>query len=204
MSVRRPVILWDMMETLVTEPYFNDLPSYFGMSVDELKSQMHPTSWIDFEEGRITEPEYYERFFLDGRPIDAESLRSRLKEAYRWLDGMEPLVVELKRAGYSMHALSNYSTWYELIEESLGMSRYVEWSFVSCLTGLRKPDPQTYLNAARKLGVAPGECLFVDDRPENIEAARALGMDAIIKTDVGRLRRELQQRGIHGLGNHGE
>jgi FMN phosphatase YigB (HAD superfamily) len=190
-----------MMETLVTEPYFNDLPSYFGMSVDELKRQMHPTSWIDFEEGRLTESEYYEQFFLDGRPIDVESLRNRLRQAYRWLDGMEQLVVELKRAGYSMHALSNYSMWYELIEESLGMSRYVEWSFVSCLTGLRKPDPQTYLNAARTLGVAPGECLFVDDRPENIEAARALGMDAIIKTDIGQLRRELRHRGIHGVEN---
>lgn len=198
LSARRPVLLFDVLDTLVTEPYFTDLPAFFGMHVADLKRQMHPTSWIDFEEGRIMEAEYYARFFLDGRPVDAERLRSRVRSSYRWLEGMEPLVADLHAAGYQLHALSNYSLWYLLIEEALQVSRYVEWTFVSCRTGLRKPAPEAYWNVTHTLQVEPQECFFVDDRPENVAAAWAIGMDAVLKTDAASLRRELQQRGVLG------
>jgi putative hydrolase of the HAD superfamily len=41
-----------------------------------------------------------------------------------------------------------------------------------------KPEPEIYQDAIRGLGVAPGEALFLDDRPDNVEGARAVGMMA--------------------------
>jgi HAD superfamily hydrolase (TIGR01509 family) len=192
------ILLFDVMETLVTEPFFTAMPSFFGMSVEQLREEIHPTSWIEFEEGRITELEYYARFFSDGRFVDADAFRDRLVDAYDWLDGMEPLLAELRDSGYEMHVMSNYSTWYLLIEEKLQLARYLEWSFVSCNVGLRKPDKEIFLEAARRLNVPPERCLFVDDRPVNVEAARAVGMDGILKTDAAALRAELVQRAILG------
>ena len=109
---------------------------------------------------------------------------------------MEPLAADLHAAGYQLHALSNYSLWYLLIEEALQVSRYIQWTFVSCLTGLRKPAAEAFWNAAHTLHVEPHECFFVDDRQENVDAARAIGMDAVLKTDSNALRRELRQRGV--------
>jgi len=191
-----PIFLFDVMDTLVSEPFFTSMPAFFDMPVDQLRREMHPTSWIEFEEGRITESEYYTRFFLDGRPVDAKALRACVKGAFHWLDGIESLLAELKSAGYPMHAMSNYSVWYLMIEEKLCLSRYLAWSFVSCVTGVRKPAPEAYLNAARSLDVPPGQCVFVDDRPVNVEAAKALGMDGILKTDAGELRAEFVRRGL--------
>jgi putative hydrolase of the HAD superfamily len=48
----------------------------------------------------------------------------------------------------------------------------------SAATGFHKPDPRAYLAAASALGLQPAECAFVDDLPENVAAARALGMRA--------------------------
>jgi HAD superfamily hydrolase (TIGR01509 family) len=192
------ILLFDVMETLVTEPFFTAMPSFFGLTVDQLREAIHPTSWIEFEEGRITEMEYYSRFFRDGRVVDADALRARLVDAYEWLDGMETLLAELRDAGCEMHTMSNYSTWYLLIEEKLHLARYLEWSFVSCNLGIRKPDPQIYLEAARTLKVSPEQCLFVDDRPVNVEAARAVGMDGILKTDTAALRAALVERNLLG------
>jgi putative hydrolase of the HAD superfamily len=48
----------------------------------------------------------------------------------------------------------------------------------SASIGFRKPDPRAYLAVADALGLQPSECAFVDDLPENVEAARALGMTA--------------------------
>ena len=188
---KRPIILIDVMETLVTEPFFTTMPAFFGMSFDELLATKHPTSWVEFEKGRITEAEYVERFFRDRRPVDRDALRQCLRRSYCWLDGMEELLGELKSAGYEIHALSNYSSWYELIDESLKLSRYLRWTFVSCLTGVRKPDRQAFLGAAATLDVDPAECLFIDDRHENVDAARDVGMHAILKLDSTQLRNEL-------------
>lgn len=50
---------------------------------------------------------------------------------------------------------------------------------ISAEEGLRKPQPEIYERALRRLGVAPGEAVFVDDMPENVAAARQAGLAAI-------------------------
>ena len=53
--------------------------------------------------------------------------------------------------------------------------------------GCKKPDPRIFQLACDELGVAPGDCWFVGDHPENdILGARRLGMHAVwIKDEVG-------------------
>lgn len=193
---RRPVILFDVMDTLVTDPYYCAMPDFFGMSRKELRRAIHPTSWIEFEEGHISGAEYVARFFRDGRCVDGDALNACLKDAYDWVDGASQVLADLQDAGYEMHALSNYSTWYRIIEEKLQLSRYVQWSFVSCLTGLRKPAPEAYQSAAETLQVDVGDCLLVDDRIVNVDAARDVGMDAIQAESSPQVRAELVRRRI--------
>lgn len=54
---------------------------------------------------------------------------------------------------------------------------------ISAEVGMMKPDPRIYHLALEKLGVAPAESVFVDDFPENIAAAREVGMQTIHFTD---------------------
>jgi HAD superfamily hydrolase (TIGR01509 family) len=190
------IILFDVMETLVTEPYYRAMPSFFGMTPEQLREAKHPTSWIEFEEGRLTEAEYLPRFFRDGRPVDGDGLRRCVTEAYNWLDGMQQLLADLKHAGHAMYALSNYPVWYEMIEEKLRLSRYLRWSFVSCRTGVRKPDRRAFLGAAEALQVSPAECVFVDDQKRNVEAAQSVGMDTIHSQSAAQVREELVRRGL--------
>ena len=117
-------------------------------------------------------------------------------DGYRWMDGVEDILAELKAAGLEMHALSNYPSWWQVIEEKLRLSRYLTWSFVSCMTGVRKPDPGAYLGAAEALGRDPSDCLFIDDRTRNCEAARAVGMDAIRFRWSAQLRENLVERSV--------
>lgn len=193
---KRPIILFDVMETLVTEPFFTTIPGFFGMSLGELLETKHPTSWIEFEKGRITEDEYVQTFFRDGRVVDGAGLRACLLKTYEWLDGMEHLVAELHGVGYELHALSNYPIWYELIEKKLKLARFLKWTFVSCKIGLRKPDMGIFHHAAESLQVPTSDCLFVDDRVENVKAANAAGMDTILMTGATECRKELVLRDL--------
>ncbi len=188
-------LLFDIMSTVVYDPFAVELPAFFNLSMRELLAQKHPTAWQDFERGAIDEATFWRMFFLDGRQVDHERLSQVMIDAYRFEPGMEALLQELLDAGVAMHALSNYPSWYERIERKLKLSRFMSWRFVSCHTGVRKPEPQAYLGAARALGLSPERCLLIDDRRVNCQAAEALGMRAVRYTDAASLRAALIARG---------
>ena len=50
--------------------------------------------------------------------------------------------------------------------------------FFSCYLRATKPDPAVYLAVLAALGAQPEQVVFFDDRPDNVAAARALGIDA--------------------------
>lgn len=190
------VLLLDVMDTLVHDPFFVEIPRFFGTSLRELVPQLRAGAWVEFELDALDEATFLSRFFADGRELDGEGLVAAVRAGYRLLPGIEPLLEELSARGVPMHALSNYPRWYRMIEERLALSRFVQWSFVSCHTGVRKPDPAAYLRAASSLGVEPAACTFVDDREGNCAAARDVGMDAVRFTDAVALRRALAERGL--------
>ena len=55
--------------------------------------------------------------------------------------------------------------------------------FCSFDLGLLKPDPRIYETVREKLGCAFGEILFIGDKPANVEAAQALGINALVFND---------------------
>lgn len=61
---------------------------------------------------------------------------------------------------------------------------------------LEKPAPEIYQAVIRHSGFRAEEHLFIDDLPENVEGARAVGMDAVLHVDAAGLRRELRRRSL--------
>lgn len=191
----RPIILWDVMGTLVHDPFYEEMPEFFGVSFTDLLRQLKPGPWVEFELGKRTQAEFLSDFFADGREFDHEGFVECVRGAYRWLPDMQELVAELRAAGHSMHTLSNYPEWYRMIEARLEVSRFVDWTFVSCLMALRKPDPAVYTHVLHQLDVEPRRCIFIDDRENNCVAAREAGIHAIRFDGVETLRSELLEVG---------
>jgi putative hydrolase of the HAD superfamily len=67
------------------------------------------------------------------------------------------------------------------------------WSYQ---LGIAKPDPAIYRHTLAELGTLPEETLFIDDKLENVEAARVLGIRAIQFFSVEYLRQELMAAGL--------
>jgi phosphoglycolate phosphatase-like HAD superfamily hydrolase len=129
---QQPILLLDVMDTLVSDPFYEAMPRHFGMPFRDLLDAKHPTAWVEFERGEIGERELLRRFFRDGRPVDGGALVKMMKAHYRLLDGIEPLLERLKDAGVRMHACSNYPVWWRNVEEATELGRWIEWTFVSC------------------------------------------------------------------------
>ncbi len=193
---RSPVLLLDMMDTVVVDPFFDGVEVFFGQPFETLVADLVPGVWVEFELGRIDEATFLSRMFRDGRHVDARRLRDWLCGRYRYVEGMDALLDDLVEAGVEMHVLSNYPCWHAYIEQTLGIARRLPWTFVSCETGVRKPDPHSFTGAAQTLSVSPSDCIFVDDRAANCEAATATGMNSVVFRDTLLLRARLVDLGV--------
>ncbi|XP_078447104.1 haloacid dehalogenase-like hydrolase (HAD) superfamily protein isoform X2 [Wolffia australiana] len=191
-----PVLLFDVMDTIVRDPFYEDVPAFFRMPMKELMELKHPTSWMEFEKGLIDEAELARRFFKDGRPIDLEGLKECMRRGYAYLNGIEDLLQLLKCRSYEMHAFTNYPIWYSMIEDKLKISTYLPWTFCSCTIGKRKPAVEIYVEASESLGVDPANCIFIDDRKRNVEAAIVAGMKGVVFRDAASLRKDLSLLGV--------
>lgn len=154
------------------------------------------------ETGRLAEAEFHRRASAQihesfGTDVDPE----RLKQMLRACMGptrpeMLALVADVKRAGYQTGLLTNIfnerRTWLHGIFAAGTMDVVVDSSEV----GLRKPEPAIYERLLRMLGREASEVAFVDDFPENLEPARAMGMAAILFEDAGQVRQELLDLGV--------
>ena len=64
-----------------------------------------------------------------------------------------------------------------------GLSEKFDLILSSGAEGVRKPDPEIYLRASKRLGVDPQRCLFMDDSNIHVEGARRVGMCAVLWPD---------------------
>uniref|UniRef100_A0A5B7ATH9 Uncharacterized protein n=1 Tax=Davidia involucrata TaxID=16924 RepID=A0A5B7ATH9_DAVIN len=193
---RLPILLFDVMGTIVRDPFYQDVPAFFRMSLKELIECKHPTAWIEFEKGLINEMELARKFFKDGRPLDLEGLKNCMINGYSYIEGVEGLLQALKQNNYEMHAFTNYPIWYKMIEEKLKLSTYLSWTFCSCISGKRKPEPEFYLEVVRQLDIEPGSCIFIDDRMKNVEAAIDAGIVGLLFKNADLLHHDLSLLGI--------
>ncbi|KAL0318129.1 UNVERIFIED_CONTAM: Flavin mononucleotide hydrolase 1, chloroplatic [Sesamum calycinum] len=68
-SRKLPVLLFDIMDTIVRDPFYHDVPAFFGMSMKELLECKHPTAWIEFEKGLINEFSKCRCFWVSLEPL---------------------------------------------------------------------------------------------------------------------------------------
>ncbi len=94
--------------------------------------------------------------------------------------------LESLRANYRIFILSNTNEIHRLkfhreFETNFGYPLYdlFERNFYSHLMGMRKPDPQIYIQALNEAGILPHETLFIDDMEVNTEAAKSIGMQVL-------------------------
>lgn len=151
--------------------------------VDPLAWERHHSLLVRYETGQFDEAGYLRELpacLPDVRPEHV----GRIFDA--WLLGLYPgaaeLLRDLKRRGLTTACLSNTNDrhWRTIMREDARYQPLAELDF--CLAshelGVMKPDEQIYRLAERRMGFSGEQVLFFDDKPANVEAARAVGWRA--------------------------
>jgi 2-haloacid dehalogenase len=124
---------------------------------------------------------------------------------HRWHDavageiaGTVEILAALRAALTPLYAITNFSSekWAECEDRFGFLTESFRDVVVSAHERLVKPDPAIYRVCLERNGLAAGDCIFIDDSPANVAAARALGIDGVLFTGAGALRRDLGARGL--------
>jgi 2-haloacid dehalogenase len=131
---------------------------------------------------------------------------ARLIHAYQehWEESIgEPITAtirimqKLKRAGWPVYGLSNWSTeTFPIIRQKHDFFDILDGYLISGEAKLVKPDPAIFQAMLDKIGRTAQECLYIDDSLSNIETARRLGFVCIHYQSPAQLEAELKQLGI--------
>lgn len=98
------------------------------------------------------------------------------------IEGMRNLLAGLKTKGFKLYGLSNWSGEVYEVMRRYEIFKLLDGQVISCEEHLVKPEREIYLHLCGRYELTPSECLFTDDKPENVEGAKAAGMNAVLFT----------------------
>ncbi len=137
------------------------------------------------------ERELWTKWMLPDYPAERIApLAGKLTRLWRDHDGRrvprsdaKATIIELDRRGYVLGIIANTITETEIPDwmESDGVTRYFKAVVLSSKIAIRKPNPEIYWEAARRVGVEPAKCAYVGDNPvRDVQGTQAAGFGLMI------------------------
>lgn len=109
------------------------------------------------------------------------------------MPGMRNLLCLLKKEGYRLYGLTNWCSKVHITMAQYEIFKLLDGQVISSEEHFIKPEPEIYERLFARFNLKPEECIFTDDRPENIEGGRALGMEGIVFQNAEQYERELRE-----------
>lgn len=177
------------------------------ISFDEFKPILKRLSRLGYEKGDINTADFLARINdelkvvsskVDGswRSISPQEFDIMWNATFEENQDMALLLEEL-RTKIPLALLSNTNEiHFNWIQSNFNITRHFQKIFLSYQLRCQKPDAKIYQLVLEDTGVRPEQVLFVDDRPENVEAANAVGMRGVQFHNAQLLRSHFQDLGL--------
>jgi len=129
-------------------------------------------------------------------PSWSRELENCKLQVIREIPGMRELIEKIKAQGIQVALLSNTNWHRGRFIEKMGGYNLFDPILLSCHLGVKKPKREIYQVLLEHLACPAKDCLFIDNREENIRAGKKSGLDGIVFTSVEELQEELKKREI--------
>lgn len=195
-------IIFDVGNVLVDFDWKKYLGS-FGYSEEKFRKIADATFrnpvWNERDRGTLTEEEYVSQCVVAAPEYEAE-IREVMKhtpDSVAQMDYAQTWVKYLKDQGYHVYILSNYGHY--MLETNMPQMKFlqdVDAAVFSCEVGMIKPEAGIYQYLLDRYHLKPASSVFIDDREDNCEAARKLGIHAIRFENLKQAAAQLEKLGV--------
>ena len=156
---------------------------------------------LDYDRAELDGTTYWQKVAAGvGRSFTTAQVADLIRlDIASWLHlraGTVTLIEDVAAAGYRLGLLSNAPAEVAEVVAGLPVAAHFEHCAFSYSLRSLKPEPECYRAVLAMLGAGPADVVFLDDRPENVAAAQALGIRSVQFTDPGQARAALAAHGI--------
>ncbi|RLD16653.1 hypothetical protein DRI50_01300 [candidate division KSB1 bacterium] len=203
MATTVQAIIFDLGRVLVDVKFNRESLEFFGVRPEDRNMEQILTAAFNnplfraYNMGKISTDDFYRAFIEEHQlQMDFETFKTKWCSVFAPVDGMESLFWQVKKR-YPVGLLSDTDPlhWNYCLEH-FPFLQSIEKPTLSFEIGALKPEAVCYIKAAQNVGLPPERCLFIDDRPVNVQGAKAVGMQAIVFEGAGPLKEKLRQMGI--------
>jgi HAD superfamily hydrolase (TIGR01509 family) len=195
MSQPRKLIAFDIMDTLIYDPWREALSAATGLPADEVVRRRDPGIWPRLERGEITEAVYWDHLRERNIPAKPEIFHQVRRAGYQWLPGMQDLLLRLVAGGQSVVLATNYPVWYKELKSDL-LADIDVTIYASCLIGARKPASTYFDHIVTGHSVEYSDLVLIDDAAANTDAVNLLGGIGITHVNATTTKRQLTEMGV--------
>ena len=195
-------LFWDIGGVILTNGWDRgsrlEAATTFKFDYEEFQDR-HDLAFPAFDCGQITLNEYLDRtLFYRARSFSGEDFTAFMFAQSKECPETRAVLADAARTGkYFIGSINNEPL--ELNQyriETFHLRREFAVFFISCYVRTRKPEETIFRIALEVTQRPPEQCVFIDDRPINLESPRRLGMGVIHHQNAQQLRSELRNLGV--------
>lgn len=150
----------------------------------------------DYEAGQMSTEELLNVFHeLSKKSLTREILENSLSTIFRENEPISHVVKALKKQRKKLLLLSNTNEiHFHYINRHFPLIHLFDEAILSYEVKSAKPEPAIFMAAIEKAGCLPHEIFYIDDVQEHVDAAKKIGVDAVLFTNVETLKHDLAVR----------
>ena len=151
-----------------------------------------------FELGLLQEQEFFEKLQpLMKKKLSFQQFCKKWSDFFTFRPKVFGLLAKLKAAGYKIGILSNTNALHwSWIKKHYNFDSAVDAVVTSFECHCLKPDKKIFNSVLAGLQEKPENCIYIDDLPKYVDAARALGFNAIQYKSLSQMKKELSEFGV--------
>lgn len=181
------------------EDMFKEIANEFNVSIEDVYKYVH--EFIDdYQTGKMSDEEFWRKVAekTDRElPKDYLGFWAKIYDKHTHeIPEMFEFARELKKKGYMIAILSNIIPPITRYVREMHDLDFFDYLLFSDEIGARKPHRKMYDITLDKIGCKPEECVFIDDKEENVTAAKNIGIQGFVFKDIDTLRKDFGSIGI--------
>ena len=182
-------VLVDYSPEYLYDSVFTDKQEMHWFIDHVVNAEFHTTLDLGNPTNEVIE-EWKRRFPKYSRELDLYDT-DYLRLVGEEVPGMRQLLIDLHQQGFQLYGLTNWGHKFKLVYEKYSIFQLLDGQVVSGEEHVVKPDPQIFNILLQRYDLRPEECIFTDDRADNVEGAIQLGIHGIVFQNAQQLRDEI-------------
>ncbi len=200
--MRYELVLCDLGGVMVeveSDRLVHQVAQLIGRPFDEVHEAVyHQELLLPFELGQTTPRDYYTGLKTK---LTLPWTYEQFVKSWNDILGERPEMAILLQRLHTHHTVIALSNTNELhldhMKTAMPSLSILHGWVASCDVGLRKPDPKIYMLAVERVRGRSETTIYIDDRPELVEAGRSMGLTAIRFENSRQLEQDLQAMGVN-------